>query len=63
MIQPYQDLQDRISKAINLGGWKFSSQISRVDLEEEEMKSGSTKRVRSANTQLMYCTLKAFPLM
>ena len=25
MIQPYQDFQDRISKAINLGGWKFSS--------------------------------------
>ena len=35
MIYPYQDFQDRISKAINLGGWKFPSQILRAELEEE----------------------------
>ena len=42
-MKPYQDFQDRISNAINSGGWKFSSQILGAELEEEQAKSNVLK--------------------
>ena len=46
MIQLYQDFQDRISSAINLGLWKLLIMDFESGLEEEKAKSRCVEECR-----------------